>query len=473
MWEAIQSNKRRSAILVACMAALLVGLGVAIGGYFDPRQGPIFGALAALAVWVVLWMVALFQGDQILLATAGATKIEHDHAPLLFNVVDEMRIASGLESMPEVYVMEDDVPNAFAIGRPPGRCAVAVTSGLLRILDRDELQGVIGHEIGHLKNRDTVFMMLVGIMLGAIVLISDFFIRVRWAPRRRSRDDNGGGAQVIFMILAILLVILAPLLAQMIYFACSRRREYLADASSARFTRYPEGLASALEKLQVAQVRQAEVNRVLAPMYIVSPMQVAAAIGLYSTHPPTEDRVKILRGMAGGAAFTDYEAAYKKIVGRGACIGQRTLAGEGAVALRSATSEGKSREETVRRSKDVSRMLGRLGNLIQMTCSCGVGIKVPPGSTWETIPCPRCGRENPVPKAEPGAAPAAAPASGESPAGGPNPTAIAQQTIRYSRKEKGGWESFKCACGYAIQLAPMFSAPHIKCNGCGRTIEIT
>src|ERR1043166_4428984 len=337
MWEAIESNKRRSTILVVCMAALLLGLGFAIGGAFDPRRGPYVGVAIALGVWFILWMVALFQGDQILLATAGATRIEHHDAPLLFNVVEEMKIASGLEAMPEVYVMPDDVPNAFAIGRPPGRCAGAVPSGLLRIMNRDELQGVIGHEIGHLKNRDTVFMMLVGVMLGAIVLVADLFLRMGGTGgRRRSRD--GGNAQVIFLVIALVFAILAPLLAQMIYFACSRRREYLADASSARFTRYPEGLASALEKLQVAQVRREEVNRVLAPMFIVSPMQGLAAIGLMSTHPSTEDRIRILRSMAGGAAFTNYEAAFQKIVGRGSCIGARALPRGAAGAPRNAQS---------------------------------------------------------------------------------------------------------------------------------------
>lgn len=459
MWEAIESNKRRSVVLVVVMALLLLGLGAAIGGAVQPRTGPIFGLAVALGVWFILWMVALFQGDQILLATAGAKRIEHADAPQLFNIVEEMRIASGLETMPEVYIIPDDAPNAFAIGRPPGRCAVAVTSGLMRILSRDELQGVMAHEIGHLKNRDTVFMMLVGVMLGTIVIVADLFLRLRVGGRRRSSREEGN-AQTIFMVIALLLAILAPLLAQMIYFACSRRREYLADASSALFTRYPEGLASALEKLTVAQVRREEVNRVLAPMYIVSPMPVAAAVGLWSTHPPTDDRVKILRGMAGGAAYTDYDAAFKKIVGR-SCIGPRTLAEAKPVAARGAGA-GETREETVRRSKDVSRMLGRLDGLLMMTCVCGVGIKVPTGCTWATIPCPRCGIENPVPKAQ---APAAAPGAPAAPAGAALPP------IRYQRKGKE-WESFKCSCGYAVQLAPMFSAPHIKCNGCGRTIEI-
>jgi heat shock protein HtpX len=464
MWEAIESNRRRSTILVILMGMLLVGLGFALGGVIDPRRGPILGVLGALCVWFVLWLVALLQGDRILLATAGAKQIGHEDAPLLFNVVDEMRIASGLPVMPEIYVMPDEAPNAFAVGRPPKRCAVAVTTGLLRILDRDELQGVIGHEIGHLKNRDTVFMMMVGVMLGAIVLIADVFARVRFAPRRREKDE--GGAQVVFMILALVLVILAPLFAQLIYFACSRRREYMADASSARFTRYPEGLASALEKLTVSQTRQAEINRVLAPMYIVNPAEVSAAIGLTSTHPPTPERIRILRSMAGGAAFTDYEAAYQRIVGRGACLGQRTLAGETAVAVRSASGPKESREETVRRSKDVGHMLGRLSNLVQMTCPCGVGIKVPPGATWATIPCPRCGRENPVPKAA--ALPAPAGPEG-SPAAAAPP---GETTTRYARKERQGWESFQCPCGYHVQLSPMFQQPSITCNGCGRAIRI-
>ncbi len=456
MWEAIRANERRSWLLVSLMGAILVLLGFAIGfGVFPEAGGGAWGTAIALGVWLALWMVALLGGDQILLATAGAKRIEHRDHPQLHNIVEEMKIASGLEAMPGVYVVPDESPNAFAIGRKPQRSAVAVTAGLLRILNRDELQGVIAHEIGHLRNRDTKFMMLVGVMLGAIVLISDLFLRtMRFGPRRRSSSREGGGAQAVFLLVAVLVAVLAPLVAQIIYFACSRRREYLADASGARFTRYPEGLASALEKISVYHTRRAEVNRVLAPMYIVNPMSALAAVGLFSTHPPTADRVRILRAMAGGAGYADYEAAFKRIAGR-SVIGGRTLASEpGPVALRAASAPETSEERTGR-SREVVDFLGRLDNLLLMTCACGVGIRIPSGLKRDAVPCPRCGRENRVPHAEPASAEPAGPS----------------QAFKYRRRGQG-WESFQCPCGATVQLSPAFGAPVVVCSRCDRKIQV-
>jgi heat shock protein HtpX len=462
MQEAIESNRRRSWILVSLMGAILVTLGFVLGRALDPHSGGVVGVAAALGVWGFLFALAVLQGDSILLATAGARRIEKSDAPLLFNVVEEMTLASGLGRMPEIFVIADDVPNAFAVGRRPERCAVAVTSGLLRILNRDELQGVIGHELGHLKNRDAAFMMLVGVMLGAIVLISDLFLRSMWwggGGRRRDRDedDRGGQAQILFFILALALAVLAPILAQLIYFACSRRREYLADASSARFTRYPEGLASALEKLSAAQNREVPVNRVLAPLYIVSPVQVMAAIGLLSTHPPSLERIRILRAMGGGAGYADYEAAFRKTTGR-SCLGSRTLAADTPQAARSAASEPETKESAVRRSRETVQLLGRLGNLLLMTCPCGVGIKVPPGLGVDSVACPRCGRENPIPRAVP-----------PSPAGASPP--LSGEPIVYRRRSRE-WESFQCSCGAAVQLSPAFEGTDIPCPKCGRAIRI-
>lgn len=411
MWEAIESNRRRSAWIVAGMGALLVLLGVAIGNAIVPRTGVVLGAGIALICWVVLWLVAVFQGDQIMLSISGARKIEKNDAPQLFNVVEEMVIASGMGKMPDVYVIQDDRPNAFAAGRKPENRVVCVTSGLLRLLNRDELQGVIAHEIGHHKNGDPALMILMGVMMGAIVLLADIFLRGMFysGGRRRSSNNNkNDGGQVILVILAIALAILAPVLAQMMYFACSRRREYLADASAARFTRYPEGLAAALEKITVHAQGAKETNRVLAPMYIINPMQALAAVGLFSTHPPTENRVQILRAMGGGVGYVDYEAAYKRVTGKAAgCIGERTLKEDKPAARRDGTAAGpvlaaaptETMEEMVGRSRDVANLMGRLDGLTIMKCACGVGIKVPPGSRWTSIPCPRCGRDNPVPKA--------------------------------------------------------------------------
>ena len=459
MWEAIESNKRKSWILLAIMGVLLVGLGFGIGAIFDPRFG-IYGAVGALVLWFIMWMVAISSGDSIMLMAAGAKKIEKQDAPQLFNVVEEMTIASGGGKMPDVYIIPDDKPNAFAIGRKPERQAVAVTSGLLRILDRDELQGVMAHEIGHLKNQDTKFLVLAGVMLGTIVILSDILLySFIFGGMGRSRSSRGGGqGQIIILVVVLLLAILAPILARILYFACSRRREYLADASSAQYTRYPEGLASALEKITGhykgagrKSMRQRKANRVLAPMFIINPMEAVAAVGLFSTHPPSQQRISILRSMAGGAGYREYDEAFRKVAGGQGVIGKRSLAGAKPVGKREASPPGKEKKKSAQeRSHEVIQMLGRIENLIMLTCVCGVGIKVPPGLRRDTIPCPRCKHANPVPRAKE-----------ES---GSNATV-------YRRKGKG-WESVNCPCGWVIQLSPAFESSSIRCTKCNRTIEI-
>lgn len=458
MWEAIERNRRRSVWIVAGMGALLIAIGATIGGAVVPRTGVLLGAAGALFVWFVLWIVAVFQGDNIILSVAGARKIEHADAPQLFNVVEEMVIASGLGKMPDVYVIPDDRPNAFAAGRKPETRVVCVTSGLLRLMSRDELQGVIAHEIGHHKNGDPALMILMGVMMGAIVLLADLFLRGMFSGGGRrsssSSKDKNDGAQVILLVLAVLLAILAPILAQMMYFACSRRREYLADASAARFTRYPEGLASALEKITAQAQGNRQTSRVLAPMYIVNPMQALAAVGLFDTHPPTSNRVEILRSMGGGVGYVDYDAAFRKITGKN-CIGRRTLSEDTPAAKREGSTEGpaamatETRDTVAVRSREVGNLMGRLDGLTQMRCPCGVGIKVPPGSTWNSIPCPRCGRDNPVPR-----------------------TTRAGESQRY-RRQGGGWQSFRCACGGSINLSPSFEAREATCPKCGQKIEVS
>lgn len=459
MWEAIQSNQRRSWVLVSLMGVILVVLGASIGLIFS-REGALFGAAGAVALWFILWMLALSGGDAIMLAAAGAKKIEKQDAPQLYNVVEEMTIASGFGRMPDVYLINESSPNAFAIGRKPEKSAVAITSGLLRMLDRDELQGVMAHEIGHLKNRDTAFMVLAGVMLGAIVILADGLLRMfiySGGGRRRSSSRDSGGGQAIFLVIALVLAILAPLLAQMLYFACSRRREYLADASSAQFTRYPDGLARALEKIsgrlrgRRPRGRGDKANRVLAPMYIVNPMTALAAVGLFSTHPPTEKRVQILRSM-GGAGLRDYEEAYHRATGdRKAVIGRRTLSSAQPVRKREASAP-EAKKDAAAQSREVLQALGALEGLLLLACPCGMGIKFPAGLKRETIPCPRCGFLNPVPQ--------------------PKPVEEKPDELRFERKNPGGWESIRCSCGKAIQLSPAFAASGVSCGACGRKIEV-
>ena len=394
MWEAIASNRRRSRLLIAVMGALLVILGFGIGAVADPARGGPVGAVVALLYWLLLLVIALAGGDQALLMGARARPIKKADSPRLWNVVEEMTIASGLGKMPKVYVIDDDSPNAFAAGPRPDKSVIAVTSGLLKRLNRDELQGVVAHEIGHIKNLDVRFLTIAAIMVASITIISDFFLRSLWfgAGRRRSSKIDPR-AQLVILAVTVVMAILAPFLAQLLYMACSRQREYIADASAARFTRYPEGLASALEKIALGVKSTKKVNRALAPLYIVNPLQARASASMVSTHPPTEQRIKILRAMAGGAGYVDYENAFRKVRGGDdPCIGKQTLGSEGSVPARQASAEGDSKQEMVERLQEVDGILGRLANLILIPCLCGVQIRVPQNLERDSFKCPRCGR---------------------------------------------------------------------------------
>ena len=307
MWEAISANQRRSALLIASLAALLAIMGMAIGFLMGGKpQTAYFGAFVGLCIWGVLLLVNLMGGESVLLASANAREVAHDDAPQLYNVVEEMRIAAALPAMPRVFIIDTPVPNAFAVGLNPERACVAVTAGLLERLSRDELQGVIAHELGHISNRDTLFMTLAGVTLGAIVLLADAGMRMMFwgggGRRRSSSSGKGGGGAAILMIAALVLAILAPLVARLLYFACSRQREYLADASAAQFTRYPAGLAHALRKIALQQDPQKiPVNRVVAPMYAINPLAAAGSFSVFGTHPPTEERIRRLLEMQGAA----------------------------------------------------------------------------------------------------------------------------------------------------------------------------
>ena len=307
MWEAIAANKRRSAALIVFMAALLAAMGLAIGylvgGTPETAQ---LGALIGLGVWGVMLLVNLAGGESVLLSSANAREVTHEQAPQLCNIVEEMRLSAALPALPRVFIIDTPVPNAFAVGLKPERACVAVTTGLLERLSRDELQGVIAHELGHISNRDTLFMTLAGVTLGAIVLLADFGMRMLFwgggSRRRSSGGKNGGAAMAIMAVVAIVLAILAPLIARLLYFACSRQREYLADASAAQFTRYPAGLANALRKIaQQQDPKKIPVNRVVAPMYAINPLAARGSASIFGTHPPTEERIRRLMEMQGAA----------------------------------------------------------------------------------------------------------------------------------------------------------------------------
>ena len=412
MWEQIRSNQIRSLVLVVGMAVLLLVLGYFLGASF--LDNAVAGVIIALVIWVIMNLVAFFQGDSILLALSRARKITPDDHPRLYNVVEEMKIASGLEKIPDVYTIDDPALNAFAVGRSPDRAAVAITSGLLQKLNRDELQGVIAHEIAHIKNRDVLLMTMCGILLGTIVILAWYAGRIMifggMGRSRRSSSGGGGQAQLIIMVVAIVLMILAPIIAQFIYFAISRKREYLADASSALYTRYPEGLASALEKLGGSSAQLQSANQATAPMYIINPFRKKGmrAADLSSTHPPISERVRILRAMAGGASFSDYDRAYCEVRSvKKSVMAPAITAATGAVGLRSASPpepvrRGRKaekvdrRSEKVERTREVSDLLLRMNNYKTITCDCRMKMKLPPTFKGKSVECPHCGRIYPV-----------------------------------------------------------------------------
>lgn len=293
MYEQISGNIWRSRLLIL----LFIAFFAAIGYVFARVQDNILMLPLAIVVAAVMTVGSFYYSDRIVLASVRARPAEKSEFPHYVNVVEEMAIAGGLP-LPRAYVMDDPSPNAFATGRDPEHAVVCVTTGLLSIMNRNELQGVIAHEMSHIKNFDIRFMMLVAVLVGAIALMADWFW---WSGRlgHRSRDDENSQGQGIWLIVGLVLAILAPLSAMLIQAAISRRREYLADASGAMMSRFPDGLADALEKLRKNDIPLQSANKATAHLFISNPLggRRASLSTLFATHPPIEDRIERLRAM--------------------------------------------------------------------------------------------------------------------------------------------------------------------------------
>lgn len=290
----IAANCRNSMILMLTMVLLFVTAGAVFGEALaaDYRMGLIVGGVVA----VILLLFAWAGGESALMAANGAQEITKEDCPKLFNVVEEMSLAAGVP-MPRVYIIPTDCPNAFATGPNPENAAVAVTTGLYEKLTRDELQGVIAHEMAHIRNYDIRYSMLMAVLAGGIVILSEIFLRASFfaSPRRRD-DDRDNNLQLVFLVIGIVFAILSPLLTALIQMAMSRQREYLADASAVEFTRNPDGLANALAKL-AADDEPMEYSKTTESMFIVSPaLNLRGGVdSWFSTHPPIEERIKRLR----------------------------------------------------------------------------------------------------------------------------------------------------------------------------------
>ena len=305
-YEQISANRRRSVLLVFLITALLAVfgfvIGFAIGGNW---QSGVVAIVIAILLAFFLSAISYFAGDSIVLAASGAREITEQMAPQVMNVVREMAIAGNVP-MPRVYVINDTAPNAFATGRDPSHATIAMTTGLLEKLDREELQGVVGHEMAHVRNLDIRFALLVAVLVGSIALLADFFLRFTFwgglSGRRGGRDrEGGGGLAIIFLVLGLVLAIVAPIIARAVQLAVSRQREYLADASSVELTRNPYGLERALAKIASDREVLEVANRATQHLYIVNPIKKFEdrASGLMSTHPPIVDRINRLRALTG------------------------------------------------------------------------------------------------------------------------------------------------------------------------------
>lgn len=294
MYSQIDSNRRKTWILILLVTGLLAAVGW-VYGYVVTDTGP--SALAiALAVSLGMTLISWFAGDKVALSTTGAMELtDRSQFMTLWNVVENLAITAGIPR-PRIYIIDDDSPNAFATGRDPAHASIAVTTGLLRRVEKIELEGVIAHEMSHVKNLDIRVMMMVIVLVGAITIFGDWFLRLGF--RRGGRDRNQSNA--ILLIVGLLFLILAPVIGELIKLAISRKREYLADASGALLTRYPEGLARALEKIRDANVPMQRTSAATNHLWISAPAAGglgARVQGLFSTHPPIDDRITKLREM--------------------------------------------------------------------------------------------------------------------------------------------------------------------------------
>jgi len=296
VYELQDSNKRRSALVIAAFIAFVVVVGWVFARLFDYGPGAIGIALifAGLMSFASYWW-----GDKIILTLSNARPADRQRDFQFFTVAENLAMAAQIP-MPKLYVIEDSAPNAFATGRNPQHAVVCATTGLLQKLDRSELEGVIAHEISHIKNYDTRLMSIVTILVGMITLLSDWFLR--GARFGRGKDRSEGSLGVFLLLLGVFLALLSPLIAKLMQLALSRRREFLADSSAAMLTRYPGGLARALEKIAADQEPLEVANKATAHLYIVNPLKnfhsgVGWFAGLFNTHPPIEERIRILREM--------------------------------------------------------------------------------------------------------------------------------------------------------------------------------
>lgn len=298
-FDEIRKNQFRSALLIVLFFCLALILGALLGlVWIQNLFGALTGVILAFIAGTIYFLIAWFAGDTMILTMTGAKEVTTREYPYLFHTVEGLALAAGVPK-PKCYVIDDSALNAFATGRDPARSAIVVTTGLLQKLNRQELEGVLAHEMSHIKNLDIRVMLLGAVLVGVITLLSDFLLRsFLWGGK--SGDREGGSARLLLVIVGLLLAILSPLIAQLLQLAISRKREYMADASGAMLTRYPKGLADALRKIKNDPDPLVDkANKATAHLFISTPFRKSGSwvANLFSTHPPIEERIRRLDAM--------------------------------------------------------------------------------------------------------------------------------------------------------------------------------
>ncbi len=288
MYSQIDSNKRKTVILIGVFCAFIIAIGYFLNSYAGYDYSVV---ILAVIVSAIMSLFSYFVSDKIALASTGAKQITKEENAYVYRLVENLSITQGLP-IPKIYIIPSPALNAFATGRDPEHASIALTSGIIEALENEELEGVIAHELSHVKNYDIRVMTLVVVLVGAIGLLADFVFRGRLLGIGKKDNNEGGGALAILGLVAL---IISPIIAQLIQLAISRKREYLADASAALLTRYPEGLARALEKIQNSNIPFPKASSATAHLFISNPFKTSGIKSLFSTHPPIEERIKRLR----------------------------------------------------------------------------------------------------------------------------------------------------------------------------------
>ena len=298
LYKQIASNKRKTWGLLIVFFLLLAIVGYAVGYLF--MNSGIWGVTVAMIIGFIYALTMIFQSTEIVMSTNGAREVDRNEEPVLYHVVEDMAMVAQIP-MPRVYVIDDPGLNAFATGSNPQNAAVAATSGLLEIMNREELEAVIGHEVSHIRNLDIRISTIAVALASAITLLSSMAGRMMWwggaSRSRRSNDRDGGGLEIILLVLSLLAIVLAPLAATLVQLAISRQREFLADASSVELTRNPQGMINALLKLENSQPMSHHVDDASSALYINDPQKPGVLKKLFYTHPPISERIERLKQM--------------------------------------------------------------------------------------------------------------------------------------------------------------------------------